>query len=65
MKKYEKVKEAMERTGFSRNTLMKFDRPGITIRVGRTVRFDCDALDKALAESTEGIQAEQGELVNA
>ena len=53
MKKYEKVKEAMERTGFSRNMLMKFDKPGITIRVGRTIRFDCDALDAALAHGLE------------
>lgn len=50
MKKYEKVKEAMERTGLCRATLMKFDRAGITYRIGRTIRFDSEALDKAIAE---------------
>ena len=52
MKQYEKVKQAMERTGFSRNTLMKFDRPGITVRVGKIIRFDSDAPDKAIAEQS-------------
>ncbi len=51
MKKYETVKEAISRTGLCRTTLMqKFDREGITFRIGRTVRFDVDALDKAIAE---------------
>ncbi|WP_026493075.1 hypothetical protein [Butyrivibrio sp. XPD2002] len=50
MKKYETYKQAQERTGFCRSTLMKFDRKGITIHVGRAVRFDAEALDKALAD---------------
>jgi hypothetical protein len=51
MKHYEKVKGATERTGYSRNFLMaNFDKPGITIRIGRTIRFDADALDAAIEE---------------
>lgn len=43
----------MKRTGYSRNTLMKFDRHGITVRVGKAIRFDADALDEALANGLE------------
>lgn len=50
MKKYETIKEAMARTRLSRTTLMKFDKDGVTYRIGRTVRFDSDALDRAIAE---------------
>ena len=50
MKQYETVKQAMNRTKLSRATLMKFDKVGITFRVGRSVRFDSEALDKAIAE---------------
>ena len=56
--KFLKYKEACEKFGVCRNTLMKYDRPGITIRIGRCVRFDEDAL-------TEALQAEQGGTVNA
>lgn len=48
--KYLKYKEACEKLGVCRNTLMKYDRLGITIRIGRCVRFDEDALMEALQE---------------
>lgn len=53
MKTYETIKHAMKRTGYSRNTLMRFDKPGITVRVGKAIRFDADALDEALANGLE------------
>ena len=53
MKRYETVNQAKERTNLSRSSLMRFDKPGITIRVGRAIRFDVDALDKALTEAQE------------
>jgi hypothetical protein len=48
MRKWETVKQAMERTHLSRNSVMKFDRPGITTRIGKKILFDADALDEAL-----------------
>ncbi len=53
MKRYETVKQAMERTGYSRNSIMRFDRKGITVRIGKAIRFDVDALDEALANESE------------
>ena len=50
MKRYETVKQAMERTGLCRTSIMKFDRKGITVRIGKAIRFDVDALDEALAD---------------
>lgn len=50
MKKWETVKQTMERTNLSRTSVMRFDKPGITTRIGKTIRFDVDALDEALAK---------------
>lgn len=50
MKKWETVKQSVERTGFCRATIMRFDKPGIFVRVGRAIRIDADALDSALEE---------------
>lgn len=45
--KYLSYKQACSEFGVCRNTLMKYDRPGITFRIGRCVRFDREALLKA------------------
>lgn len=45
--KYFTYKQACSEFGVCRNTLMKYDRPGITIRIGKCVRFDREALLKA------------------
>ena len=55
-KKYLTYREACELFGICRNTMMKYDRPGITVRLGRTIRFDKDALIKAV--QSEGIENE-------
>lgn len=52
-KRFLRSKEACEKLGICRNTLMKYDRPGITVRIGRCVRYDEEAL-------IEAIRAEQG-----
>ena len=46
-----------EKLGICRKTLMKYDRPGITIRIGKCVRYDVDAL-------IDAIKAEQEEKEN-
>lgn len=61
MIKYETVKEAAKRTGLCRNTLMQFDREGITYRIGRALRFDADALDAAIAEMSAKSRANNSE----
>lgn len=48
MKKYLNYKEAGEMLGVCRNTLMKYNRPGIAIKIGKCVRFDADALVEAI-----------------
>lgn len=53
MKKWETVKQVMERTHLSRTSVMKFDKPGITTRIGTTIRFDSDALDEALMKGEQ------------
>ncbi len=54
MKKYQTVKELQERTGYCRAFIMKFfDKPGISYRVGRALRFDADAVDRVIAEQGE------------
>ncbi len=60
MKQYETVKQAMERTGLCRSTLLQFDREGITYRIGRAVRYDVDALDAAIAEMSKGRSDNRG-----
>lgn len=55
-KKYLSYKEACELLGVCRNSLMKYDRPGITFRIGKCVRFDKDALLNAL--KTEVVENE-------
>ena len=54
MKKWETVKEVMERTSLYRNSVMTYlDKPGISVRIGRSIRFDADAVDKALLQINE------------
>lgn len=52
--KWETVKELKERTGFCRSTIMKFfDKPGISVRLGRTIRFNSDAVDEILVKMSD------------
>ncbi len=51
--KFLKYKEACEKFGVCRNTLMKYDRPGITVRIGRCVRFDENALEQAILKGEQ------------
>ncbi|WP_022762617.1 helix-turn-helix transcriptional regulator [Butyrivibrio sp. AD3002] len=55
MKHYETVKEACKRTGLSRQTLKKFYMDGVVFKIGRSIRFDSDALDKAIEEKSISI----------
>ena len=53
MKELLTSKEACKKLKICRNTLMKYDRPGITVRIGRAVRYDEDALMKAIMAEQE------------
>lgn len=62
MKKWETVKECCERTGLCRNSVMKyFDTPGVAVRIGRSIRFDADAVDKIMTKMSNKAQSEGNE----
>lgn len=46
-------KEICENLGICPNTLRKYDRDGITLRIGRCVRYDIDALMDAIKAEQE------------
>ncbi|WP_196808607.1 helix-turn-helix domain-containing protein [Butyrivibrio sp. AC2005] len=48
MTKLLKTKEACELLGVCPNTLKRYDRNGISVRIGRAVRYDSEALIAAV-----------------
>jgi hypothetical protein len=61
MKNWETVNQLRKRTSLSRNMVMRlFDKPGISVRIGRIIRFDSDGVDALLKEmSGEGILTDE------